>query len=404
MPEDRYDEGGNSLRIARLSDRGVNVWGSDRVYVGDEVPIESIEPGATIYRGTITGERTFIGAGTKIGQSGHARVHDCQIGRNCEIGAGTYDGATLLEGACVRGFAELRPGTLLEEDVEAAHSVAFKNTILTATCVTGSIINYCDLFMSGGTSRSDHSEVGSGVVHFNFDPRQDKWGSLLGDVRGVLLRSAPVFVGGQVGLVAPIHVDFGAVVAAGSIVRHDVGPGCVHFEVARTQHVDGFDREIYTGLKRKIRSTAKLVGNLWALSSWYAQVRLPSADSDQSVLYEAARGQMQRHIDERVKRIGKVIGKLPRSLEKAHGKVRDELRAEHEMLIEQQSHIEGALIRPASAAPPEAFLREYELARKTKGHLDSIRAVSDERAEMAANWLAELAAAPGRRLDAIFDS
>lgn len=404
MDADRYDEGGNRLRIARLSDRGVAVWGSDRVYIGDDVPLESIEPDATIHHATITGKNTFIGRGAQVGRSGHARVHGCQIGRNCEIGAGTYDGATLLEGANVRGFAELRPGTLLEEEVEAAHSVAFKNTILTATCVTGSLINYCDLFMSGGTSRRDHSEVGSGVVHFNFDPRQDKWGSLLGDVRGVLLRSAPVFVGGQVGLVAPVHVDFGAVVAAGSIVRHDVGPGCVHFEVARTQHVEGFDREVYTGLVRKILSTAKLVGSLWALSSWYAQVRLPFADSDQTVLYEAAREQMQRHIDERVKRIGRVIGKLPRSLEKSHATMRPELRAEHEMLIERQGQIEGALIRPGTAAPPDGLLREYELARKTKSHIESIRAVSEERAEMAAKWLADMAAAPANRLEAIFHS
>ncbi|MCB1022700.1 MAG: hypothetical protein H6509_05335 [Bryobacterales bacterium] len=404
MFENRYDEGGNRLRIARLSDRGVNVWGSDRVYISDDVPVENIEPGSTIYNATISGPKTFIGRGAKVGQSGHARVADCQIGRDCDIGAGTYDRATLLEGATVRGFAELRPGTLLEEEVEAAHSVAFKNTILTATCVTGSILNYCDLFMSGGTSRDDHSEVGSGVVHFNFDPRQDKWGSLMGDVRGVLLRSAPVFVGGQVGLVAPVHIDFGAVVAAGSIVRHDVGPGCVHFEVARTQNVEGFDREIYTGLKRKLLTTAKLIGNLWALSSWYADVRMPFADSDQTPLYEAAREQIQRHIDERVKRINKIIRKLPRSLEKAGERARGELRAEHEMLIAQQSHIEGALIRPSTAAAPESFLREYELGRKTKSHLDTIRTLSPDSVRYAEKWLLDLAAAQARRLESVFQS
>ncbi len=402
--KDRYDEGGNRLRIARLSDRGVNVWGSDRVYVSDDVPLEGIEPGATIHHATISGAGTFIGKDAQVGRSGHARVQDCQIGRGCEIGAGSYEGATLLQGAAVRGFAELRPGTLLEEEVEAAHSVAFKNTVLTATCVTGSLINYCDLFMSGGTSRSDHSEVGSGVVHFNFDPRQDKWGSMIGDVRGVLLRSAPVFVGGQVGLVAPVHVGFGAVVAAGSIVRHDVASDAVHFEVARSQHVDGFDREVYTGLKRKILSTAKLVGNLWALGAWYAEVRLPFADSDQVVLYEAAREQIQRHIDERVKRVGKVIGKLPRSLEKSSAAMRSDLCAEHELLIAQQSHIEGALIRPPAGAAPESFLREYELARKTKNHLESIRTLGDEGAAKASSWLAELAAAPATRLEAIFGS
>ena len=39
----------------------------------------------------------------------------------------------------------------------------------------------------------------------------------------MLLRSAPIFVGGQCGLVAPVHIDFGAVIAAGSVVRGDVG-------------------------------------------------------------------------------------------------------------------------------------------------------------------------------------
>ena len=404
MSKDRYDEGGNRLRIARLSDRGVNVWGSDRVYIAEEVPLESIEPGASIYHATISGENTFIGQDAEIGKSGHARVHECQIGRRCDIGAGSYDNATLLEGASVRGFAELRPGTLLEEDVEAAHSVAFKNTVLTATCVTGSLINYCDLFMSGGTSRDDHSEVGSGVVHFNFDPRQDKWGSLIGDVRGVLLRSAPVFVGGQVGLVAPLHVEFGAVVAAGSIVRHDLASDSVHFEVARTQHIDGFDREVYTGLKRKIAATAKLVGNLAALSAWYAEVRLPFADADQIVLYQAAREQIQRHIDERVRRIGKVIRKLPHSLAKSQASLRPELRAEHEMLIAQQSQIEDALTRATPERAPDSFVREYELGRKTKSHLETVRALGDEGVRSASDWLSRLAAAPHDRLEAIWSA
>ena len=95
------------------------------------------------------------------------------------------------------------------------------------------MINFCDALLTGGTSRSDHSEIGSGAVHFNFDPRGDKWGSLFGDVRGVLLKSAPIFLGGQCGLVAPLHVDFGAVTAAGSIVRRDVGPDCPFLDVAR---------------------------------------------------------------------------------------------------------------------------------------------------------------------------
>ena len=144
MIRSTFDDGGNQIRLARLSDRGVDAWGADRVFVGPEVPDASIEPGCTLYNGTFRGENLRIGKGSEIGKSGHAYVSDCQIGRDVELGAGTYEGATFLDRAKVRGFAEVRPGTLLEEDTEAAHSVAFKNTILTATCVCGSLINYCD--------------------------------------------------------------------------------------------------------------------------------------------------------------------------------------------------------------------------------------------------------------------
>ena len=50
----------------------------------------------------------------------------------------------------------------------------------------GSLVNFCDLLMAGGSSRQDHSEVGSGYIHFNFTPwgaRGDKaTPSLIGDV------------------------------------------------------------------------------------------------------------------------------------------------------------------------------------------------------------------------------
>ena len=153
-----YDEAGNRGRIAKLRAKGVDVWGAERVYVGADVHLDRIEAGSEIRRATLAGGSLRIARGAKIGASGHALVEDCQIGRGVTLGAGSYQGATLLAGARVRGFAELRPGTLLEEEAEAAHSAAFKNTILTAGCVAGSVINFCDLFMSGGASRDDHSK------------------------------------------------------------------------------------------------------------------------------------------------------------------------------------------------------------------------------------------------------
>jgi UDP-N-acetylglucosamine/UDP-N-acetylgalactosamine diphosphorylase len=397
-----YNETANRERVARLKESGVDVWGPERVYVAADVPLGNIEAGASIYQATLSGPGLRIGRGSRIGVSGHARVADCQIGRDVELGAGTYEGATFLDGAVVRGFAEIRGGTLLEEQADAAHTVAFKNTILTATVVTGSLINYCDLFMSGGTSRTDHSEVGSGVIHFNFDPRGDKYGSLIGDVRGVLLRSAPVFVGGQCGLVGPVHIDFGSVIAAGSLVRRDVGAGIVHFENFESQQVSDFDREIYTGLKRKFLTTAKLIGSLRALDAWYEKVRLPLADDYQRPLYRAAQQQARSHITERVQRLDKIIAKLERSLEKS-AKLADsavsKFHAEHRHLIERRGRILEVLSADApDSTVPEAFARAYETQRRSQSHVDAVRKVDDAAAQAATAWLDRIAEEPVRLL------
>ena len=402
-----YDDAGNRERVARLIEHGVDAWGPERVYVAADVLLDNIEPGTVLINAALSGSQLRIGRGSRIGVSGHARVADCQIGRDVELGAGSYENATLLDGARVRGFAELREGTLLEEQAEAAHSVAFKNTILTATVVTGSLINYCDILMSGGMSRDDHSEVGSGVIHFNFDPRGDKWSSLIGDVRGVLLRSAPVFVGGHCGLVGPLHVDFGAVVAAGSIVRKDVGPDCVQFESAETQRTDGFDREIYMGLKRKFLATAKLVGNLHAPDAWYEHVRMQFAEDRQKALHVAAREQIRRHIAERAKRIDKIIGKLERSIAKSSasgGGVAARFQGEHRLLLKSREQIAEIITsKPEGPPPPEGFVRDYEQARQGAEHVDAIRQVGGEAASGAADWLGHLAGMTTARMRALLD-
>ena len=402
-----YDAVGNRQRVFDLRDRGVDVWGPERVYIAADVPLENIEAGAVVQQANLNGPELRIGRGTRIGVSGHAHVANCQIGRDVELGAGTYDTATILDGARIRGFAELRPGTLLEEQVEAAHSVAFKNTVLTATVVAGSVINYCDLFMSGGTSRENHSEVGSGVVHFNFDPRGDKWGSLVGDVRGLLLRSAPIFVGGQCGLVAPLQAGFGSVLAAGSVVRSNVEDNRLHFENAESRSIEDFDPEIYAGLRSKFFTTALLIGNLRALDRWYELVRLPFVEDYHKPLYRAAQQQCRIHIAERIQRLQKIIDKLDRSITKSSESGDERLIAcqnEHRRLIERREKIVAILTsEPKSSPVPAEFLRPYEKARSALSHIDAVRQVSEEAAQSAADWIHAAASEPAARLGELLD-
>lgn len=400
----RYDEGGNRLRLARLSDRGVKVWGAEQVWIAEDVRLERIEPGAEIYQAALSGSDLFIGTGTRVGISGPARISDCQIGRGCEIGAGTFDGATFLDGACIRGFAEVRPGTLLEEQTEAAHSVAFKNTILTATCVAGSLINFCDLFMTGGTSRSDHSEIGSGAIHFNFDPRGDKWGTLVGDPSGLLLRRAPIFIGGQVGIVGPVEIDFGAVVAAGSMVRKNVPADCIYADSGPDGIQTGFDRQRYGRISRKLMTTAKLAGTYLALWNWYRQIRLPHAHEHEVALYEGAIRQIELNLRERARRIGKLIRKLPTSIDRMQEAGTGELITEHRHLVAIESSLLEALnpsTRWAESELPSPLSRAYASAREDRGHVEAVTALPKDIAQEAEAWLLSICRATEDKIQAL---
>lgn len=201
----------------------------ETVHVGPEVDPDRVSGrGVTLHPGCrVSGSETVISAGVTLGAEGPVTAIDVRLGPGASIAAGYAAKTVLLEGASLGSGAHAREGTLLEEQASAAHTVGLKQTILLPFVTLGSLINFCDCLMSGGTSRRDHSEVGSSYIHFNFTPDGDKTTpSLFGDVvHGVLLDQPAVFLGGQGGTVGPVTVGFGSVVAAGSVLRSDVGPG-----------------------------------------------------------------------------------------------------------------------------------------------------------------------------------
>lgn len=392
-----FDDGGNRARVESLQRRGVDVWGPERVYISGDVNLDAIEPAAVIRQATLSGKDLSIAAGAVIGTSGHAEVSDCQIGPDAELGAGLYQGATLLNGVKVRGFAEIRPGTLLEEEVDIAHSVALKNTTFTACCVAGSLINFCDLFLTGGTSRKDHTEIGSGAIHYNFDPRGDKWGSLLGSIRGVLLRSDPVFIGGTCGLIGPLEVGLGAVTAANCTIRKDVPANTLVSTDDRAVSIPNFDRMSYGSLKRPFSVTAKLVATLRALEAWYELVRLPHAPPSERHLYEFALTRIGVQAQERIDRLAKIVAKLEVGAPASSVWI----RAEHRQLVQGWPSLRNRLQQPVKPQPPPTrFTQAYAEARASgQGHLAALKA-ADACAAEAEDWLEGIVKGTMRSVDA----
>jgi UDP-N-acetylglucosamine/UDP-N-acetylgalactosamine diphosphorylase len=296
-------------RLESLRERGVHIPAPEQVYVGEEVELDRIAATATLFSGTrLQGARTYVGPGVTLGAEGPVVAVDSVFAQSSGVASGYVEGAVLLTGATLGANAHVRPGTLLEEQASTGHCVGLKQTVLLSFVTLGSLINFCDVLMAGGTSRRDHSEVGSGFIHFNFTP----WGksgdkatpSLVGDVvRGVFLDQKRIFLGGSSGLVGPRLVGYGSIAAAGQVVRRNVGDEQLVLEVP-----GAIDRKVRPPLATRVtpilRLNAAYIGQLVALREWYRQVRLARASAaDERLVLAEALVTLEACIAERWKRV-----------------------------------------------------------------------------------------------------
>ena len=232
MADDRV--AANRARVASLMAAGVAVTAPESVVVGEEVALDNVEAGVVIGPGTkILGADTMIGAGTEI--QGSAVIKNCLIGRNCSLAAGEYADSVLLDGCATVGWARVRGNSAWEEETNSAHNVDTKQSVLGYKTTLGSLINFCNVLMLGGTSPRLEvgSEVGSGTINFNFLPFGATVGALIkpstviGAIESPFLAcdGAPnryVFIGGHTSIITPVMIGLGSVVAAKSRVSPGV--------------------------------------------------------------------------------------------------------------------------------------------------------------------------------------
>ena len=313
------------------------------------------------------GSRTFIGPGAQVGAQGPATVVDGVFGPGARIDAGYLEGAVLLDGARVGWGAHVRPGTLLEEEASTAHCVGLKHTILLSFVTVGSVVNLCDLLMAGGTSRIDHSEVGSGFIHFNFTPwgeRGDKaTPSLVGDVpSGVFLRERRIFLGGAGGMVGPRQIAYGAVTGAGTVVRRDVADDQLSIQPTRAVQKTLSSGYLDPPTARAARNVV-YIAQVVALREWYRQVRRPRAQGERAIVLDAATAVLDVCIAERIKRLKAFV-------------------------IERGSPVPELNIEPGISAPEALGAPEA-----TDDHVAWVQALPDAAVEAGTRWLSEIVAA-----------
>jgi UDP-N-acetylglucosamine/UDP-N-acetylgalactosamine diphosphorylase len=192
--------------------------------------------------------------------------------------------------------------------------------------------------MAGGISRKNHSEVGSSYIHFNYTPNQDKaTPSLIGDVpRGVMLNQPPIFLGGQGGLVGPVRIGYGSVIAAGVVCRRDYPHGNrLITEKDASTHDKSFRVGFYRNIKHRVYNNICYIANLLALRQWYAHVRQPFFRREDmgEELYAGAMDKLEISIDERLKRFRDLSGKMEISIELGRNAAR---KGTQEKLLKQK--------------------------------------------------------------------
>lgn len=373
-------------------------WLKLGVVVGEEVDPARIATNATIHSGCrIQGAGTSIGPGCAIGAEAPATLENCQLGRMVELKGGFFSGAVFFDGANMGSGAHVRAGTILEEEANGAHTVGLKQTILLPFTTLGSLINFCDILMAGGTSRKDHSEVGSSYIHFNYTPHQDKaTASLVGDIpRGVFLNQKPIFLGGQGGLVGPARIAYGSVVAAGGICRRDIAEeNQLHIPAPPEPGTRPYEAGVYGNIGRIVKNNLLYIGNIIALREWYLHVRTAFMRRDpfDHACLEGGLRNLDLALAERIKRLGGLAQNMERSfqgLEKQKGAAGKTIASQRRFLQSWEA-IEFELRQSdwnEDAGARETFLSAIESRPVGGAYTETIQSLEPETRQAGQAWL-----------------
>ena len=198
-------EAGSLMRCRKNEEMmaaGVTIVDPATAYVDADV---DVGPDTVIHPGVILEGRTSIGARCEL----HAgvRIVNSVVGDDVTVNNhSVIIDADIASAARVGPFAHIRSGSAVGEEAKVGNFVELKKATLGAGAKAGHLSYVGDAAVGAG------SNIGAGTITCNFD----------GAVKQRTTIGEDVFVGSGTQLVAPVTVERGAYVAAGSCITDDV--------------------------------------------------------------------------------------------------------------------------------------------------------------------------------------
>lgn len=205
------EQGARLLDPSRFDQRGT-------VKVGRDVQIDA----NVILEGEVE-----LGDGVSIGA--FVRLKDVKLGAGTEVRPHCDLEGVISEGAAQIGpFARLRPGTVLADGVHVGNFVETKKATLGKGSKANHLTYLGDAVIGSGTN------IGAGTITCNYDG-VNKFQTTIGD---------KVFVGSNSSLVAPVTIEDGATIGAGSVITRNAPEGKLTLARTHQQTLEGWTRPV----------------------------------------------------------------------------------------------------------------------------------------------------------------
>ena len=171
--------------------------------------------------------KTQIGSNVQIGPNCH--IINSEIADGVQIYANTViENAVVGARSHLGPFARLRPGSKLADGVKIGNFVETKNAQLSF----GTKVNH--LSYVGDAKVGENTNIGAGVITCNYDGANKHKTEIGKDV----------FVGSDCQLIAPVKIEDGATVGAGSTITSNVAEGVLAISRGKQREIKGWQRPV----------------------------------------------------------------------------------------------------------------------------------------------------------------